>query len=717
MSEHKDQSSHNLRATLNRLWEFTDHFISGNIRAKKTLSQTNSIAEKFASIDLGKKLEALSEEKRHYWLNLPWHWVRGDEPEKAKTLLLQIDFLYFKLKAIGNVRGVIPDYELLPKEKTLHFIASALRLSENILENDPSQLSTELYARLVSKHENQLELAEFLDLIATHERIPALISIEASTSQSGGNVMRVFTKHTREVKALTIAGEYSFSGDSAGVIEVWEWATGQIKVTLADHRHVVCALAIGGDKLISAAGDRRVYVWDWQAGVQLYALSFKEWVEAAVVNEEYILLASGNEVLVWNWVNDEYIRTLSGHEGKVYAVTVKENYAFTTSLDKTVRVWDWKTGEHIRTLIGHTNWVSAVAVSGEHVLSGSRDTTVKVWNWKTGKLVHTLKAREWVRAVALSGDYVLVASGSSFYVMNWLTGTALKSIRASSDEIYDIAIVNDFALCASRDGTVAVVRWFDRNEPEKRPTRFNLNLIRNWYQEAIRYGGYFDLDGIENIGSGYRRFKGMHNEPIRLLKAVDGHILSASESKRETGITITVQHSPSDSERLIGKRQGWCKRLKALDHYAFVATNRHIQVWDWTKLRRLRTFREYDNVPGMVVTNDYMLLLFKQMIEIWDWKNGKHLHVFHTQNNRIDDVLTSGHYAFVKNRNKIDIYDVRTGDLTQSYEGHTVWIADFVLADMVVVSRAGGTNKRNERDDFRLHVWDWTTGKLLRALG
>ena len=57
------------------------------------------------------------------------------------------------------------------------------------------------------------------------------------------------------------------------------------------------------------------------------------------------------------------------------------------SVDNTIKVWNLETGKEERTLSGHSGGVYAVSVTadGKRVVSGSWDTTIKVWNLETGK--------------------------------------------------------------------------------------------------------------------------------------------------------------------------------------------------------------------------------------------------------------------------------------------------------------------------------------------
>src|SRR5207249_189362 len=60
--------------------------------------------------------------------------------------------------------------------------------------------------------------------------------------------------------------------------------------------------------------------------------------------------------------------------------------------DKTIRLWDVATHKQIRTLRGHEDrvWSVVWAPNGQTIASASYDTTVRLWDATTGKELHTL---------------------------------------------------------------------------------------------------------------------------------------------------------------------------------------------------------------------------------------------------------------------------------------------------------------------------------------
>ncbi|MEL7242898.1 MAG: hypothetical protein AAGM40_11200 [Cyanobacteria bacterium J06573_2] len=116
------------------------------------------------------------------------------------------------------------------------------------------------------------------------------------------------------------------------------------------------------------------------------------------------------------------LRTLTGHNGAVLAVTVTPNgkYLISASKDNTIKVWNFQTGEEFFTLSGHSDWVLTLAVTpdSKQVISGSKDKTLKIWSLETGKEIDTLKGHTRpinALVVTPNGKTLISASGDSTF--------------------------------------------------------------------------------------------------------------------------------------------------------------------------------------------------------------------------------------------------------------------------------------------------------------
>ena len=102
-------------------------------------------------------MDSLLLEDLTYVLNLPYHLAHANMDDELCTILTDYDFINHKIST-SSPQSLIEDYDLTQssniyiseKEKeSLKLIQAAIRLSQNILDEDKSQLAGQLLGRLL----------------------------------------------------------------------------------------------------------------------------------------------------------------------------------------------------------------------------------------------------------------------------------------------------------------------------------------------------------------------------------------------------------------------------------------------------------------------------------------------------------------------------------------------------------------------------------------
>ena len=212
-------------------------------------------------------------------------------------------------------------------------------------------------------------------------------------------------------------------------VQVWDLASGTLKLTLTGHISTVRGLAVSSRSpyLFSAGEDKMVKCWD----------------------------------LEYNKV----IRHYHGHLSGVYSLSLHPtlDLLVTGGRDSVARVWDIRTKNNVHTLTGHNQTVSGLATQAlePQVITGSMDSTVRLWDLVAGRASAVLtNHKKAVRAIGLSPhDYTFV-SGSADNMKKWKNpeGRFLHNITGHNCIVHDLAI-NDDGVMASGGDTGNVHMW------------------------------------------------------------------------------------------------------------------------------------------------------------------------------------------------------------------------------------------------------------------
>ena len=129
--------------------------------------------------------------------------------------------------------------------------------------------------------------------------------------------------HHGYVKAVAFSpdGRFALSGNSHGIVNLWEGASGQELRTFSGHTDGVWSVAFSPDGryALSGSSDKTVKLWDVSSGLEL--------------------------------------RTFVGHAEWVGGVAFSPDgrYALSGGGDKTLKLWEVASGQELRSFVGHTS--------------------------------------------------------------------------------------------------------------------------------------------------------------------------------------------------------------------------------------------------------------------------------------------------------------------------------------------------------------------------
>jgi WD40 repeat protein len=298
--------------------------------------------------DIREWLASMSPDRLRVTLRqLPQRLARQGDGETFYRLLTDFNFIEAKISHPEFVtKDIIEDYQAAldagvlfagEKAETLRLIQGAIRLSAHILEEDKTQLTGQLWGRLLSF--DLSEIREMLEVAKHRQAALWLRPLTASLTAPGGALLRTLTGHTDWVNAVAIepSGKFAVSGSYDSTLKVWDLDSGRELKTLSGHTKSVTAVAIAPDGkfAVSASDDYTLKVWDFD---------------------------SGNE-----------LKTLTGHTFSVNGVAIAPSckIAVSASEDNTLKVWDLASGKEITTFTGDSNILCcAIAPDGVTIVAG-----------------------------------------------------------------------------------------------------------------------------------------------------------------------------------------------------------------------------------------------------------------------------------------------------------------------------------------------------------
>lgn len=331
-------------------------------------------------------------------------------------------------------------------------------LEKNLLEN-----SSQDYQWQPLENEEELEnLKEQLTTYLQNEHCSTKTLYDSNDSQQEQDHMILintpnfvweprdlthFESHPVSAVAIAPNNQYLFSGDSKGIVNLWDLNTHNLLFSFIGNREEIQAIIISpnGKTLLAAGFDRRISAWQIERKSIVsgfYSLnsrySHEGVIHALAVSPDGQLVASGgsdHKIKIWGGITGKWERTLNGHTDSILALVFSADgkMLVSGSADKTIRLWYLSNYQEPEILQGHEQRITCLDITNnnQYLITGSLDGIIHIWDLATKTIVKIIKAHsKGILSLAINNISRILATANYQEIKLWdlETGDLLQTL-------------------------------------------------------------------------------------------------------------------------------------------------------------------------------------------------------------------------------------------------------------------------------------------------
>lgn len=401
------------------------------------------------------------------------------------------------------------------------------------------------------------------------------------------------------------------------------------------------------------------------------------------------LLAAGGEdggVLICDTISGRPLRTLHGHNGRVYAVAFGDGDKLlaTGASDGTVRLWDPATGGCLQVLDGHRDGVWPMVLSPDSglIVTGDGDGVLRIWDAAAGRPRIVLPGHSapiYTTAFSPDGAVLAVGDAAALRLYDAADGTLIHVVGGHRGPVYRAAFsaAGDMLATGDREG-----------------------MVRLWDP-----GGELRHELAGHTGRVYT----LAFHPL-------GHLLASGDTDGQ--IRLWDPQTGQAAGQLSGHRGAvyWVTFSPAGDVLASCDSDGHVQLWDPAAGQaRHRLAGHKASVWPMAFRPDGRQLATSGndgSVRLWDPANGQCSHALRGHGRRITQVRFSpggDQLATIGNDGLARLWHPRTGQQVRQLTG----TADRLLS---VLFSPAGDRIATASNDGGVYLWNAASGAYERQM-
>ena len=446
-------------------------------------------------------------------------FVKSESKESAQQVFSRmedkISAQEFYIQAMLELDPVLKELSLMAKLRELdteeELQALKKSLQQNLIEDDPQD-----YQWQVPKNDEELKsLKQTLETCWQNPktRIQNLYDsqqdstsnhqlITVQTPQSFWQAQELTHFDLHDLRAIAVSGDdrYFVSGDSRGIIHLWDSQTHKLLFSFISDRAEITSIVISpkNNNLFAAGFHQKISAWHTEKKtifLGFYALnkntSHDNIIHALSISPDGNWLASGSsdqKIKLWHTLTGKWERTLNAHQDRVTALAFSQDgkLLISGSADQTVRLWETKHYQNIHTFTEHKQaiadlkWLHPLSI----LITASQEGTVHFWDTQTYQLLRTLIIGEPIVSLAVNSQTNTLATANHQNIKLWdiTTGQLLQTLAGC----HPISFSGDgqrlISGHLSKPKTLKIWRSIFSSKDNFESATFSLELGQEWWE-------------------------------------------------------------------------------------------------------------------------------------------------------------------------------------------------------------------------------------------
>jgi WD40 repeat protein len=412
-----------------------------------------------------------------------FEYIRLESELKDRGVSEILDDLQIAINWWSNTESLLLDCLSFTNDTAVKELMGALKLSQRILNNDPSQLAIQLKGRLLNSNCNEIKL--FIKRIEKFRHGPRIIFQTPSLISPDSPLEIVISGYEYKEPEIAIDPNGKLLAVGKGDnLQVWNFSKNYYEnITLYSNRpntifiknETISSLAIisKGPIVVIGLYTGSIKLWRWPTGpLQTFTDRFNTAVTAIGYSAKYsrlIVCFGDGKVLAIEMETGKILFSLQKRDSKITDMVISrdEKWAVTVHEDKIVRIWDIEKGQWLfesqKTDFFKDVDVTGVAISPDKkfVFMATFNSICR-WNIKTNEIIkfselsNNYETQGHGHRIALMPNGKELLSVSQFdgnlHIWNTETGDIKRSLSAhvrATDDVLTTINENGMVLTAS----------------------------------------------------------------------------------------------------------------------------------------------------------------------------------------------------------------------------------------------------------------------------